>query len=45
MAKGQKRGNREDRKPKMNKPKVVAAAAPALAKGLLSPTALPKRKG
>ena len=35
MAKGQKRGNREDRKPKMNKPKVVATAAPALAKGLL----------
>jgi hypothetical protein len=43
MAKGQKRGNREIRKPKAHKP-TAAAATSVLAKGALSPISLPKKK-
>lgn len=42
MAKGQLRGSRETKKPKKIKPPV---AAPSLAKGMLAPISLPKRKG
>jgi hypothetical protein len=44
MAKGQKRGNREIRKPKANKPP-VAGATPALsAKRMLAPINILKKK-
>lgn len=42
MAKGQKRSNREVKKPKANKPPAASAGSP---KGLLAPTAVPKKKG
>lgn len=47
MAKGQKRGNRETRKPKTNKPPAPAAATSLLTRGMLTPisTLLPKKKG
>lgn len=35
MAKGQKRGNREAKKPKKIRPKTIAAAAPVLPQGKL----------
>ena len=43
MAKGQKRGNREIRKPKANKPPPAAAASP-LTKGMLFPISISKKK-
>jgi hypothetical protein len=43
MAKGQKRGNREIRKPKANKPPPAAVASP-LTKGMLSLSGIPKKK-
>jgi hypothetical protein len=42
MAKGQKRSNRELKKPKANKP--VAAAAPVAMKGSATPIIIPKKK-
>jgi hypothetical protein len=45
MAKGQKRGNREARKPKTNKPTAPVATSPLLAKGALTPIPSPKKKG
>ena len=44
MAKEQKRGNREVRKPKAAKPPVVAATSSLLTKGMLTPVGLPKKK-
>jgi hypothetical protein len=44
MAKGQKRGNREIRKPKANKPAPVAATSSVLAKGTLAPVSIGKKK-
>lgn len=44
MAKGQKRGNREIRKPKAHKPTAAAATSFVLTKGALSPISLPKKK-
>ena len=43
MAKGQKRGNREIRKPK--KKKEVATAPSVLGKGLSAPIGIPRKKG
>ena len=45
MAKGQKRGNREDRKPKAEKPKAVDQTSSILTRGVLTPAFLPKKKG
>jgi len=47
MAKGQKRGNRETRKPKTAKPAAPAAATSSLTRGTLTPvsTIVPKKKG
>jgi len=46
MAKEQKRGNRETKKPKTKKTVVVAAAATAgTVKGLAPQAALPRKKG
>ncbi len=45
MAKGQKRGNREIRKPKANKPAPVAPTASGLTKGALAPISMAKKKG
>ncbi len=47
MAKGQKRGNRETRKPKIAKPAAPAVATSLLTKGMLTPLSniLPKKKG
>lgn len=47
MAKGQKRGNRETRKPKTAKPAAPAAATSLLTRGMLTPLSnvLPKKKG
>lgn len=45
MAKGQKRGNREIRKPKADKPPAAAATSTFLTKGTLAPTSLSKKKG
>jgi hypothetical protein len=45
MAKGQKRGNREIPKPKVNKPPAAAVASSTLAKGTLSPISISKKKG
>ncbi len=42
MAKGEQRGNRETKKPKKEKPKVIAAA-PSM-KGLMQSTATKPRK-
>lgn len=47
MAKGQKRSNREFRKPKQDNPKAASVtdiATPLLSKGTLSPTSSFKRK-
>jgi hypothetical protein len=45
MAKGQMRGNREAKKPKQSKPKVIAAASPfAESKGKTQPTAAGKKR-
>jgi hypothetical protein len=44
MAKAQKRGNREIRKPKANKLPAVAAPAAVLTKGALAPVGFPKKK-
>jgi hypothetical protein len=43
MAKGQKRSNREIKKPKATK--APAAAAPVVMKGSSTPIAAPKKKG
>jgi len=45
MAKGQKRSNREIRKPKTTKQTVVEATPVVMTKGMLSPISLPKKKG
>ncbi len=45
MAKGQKRSNREIRKPKANKPAPAAAASAVFAKGALTPAGGAKKKG
>lgn len=45
MAKGQKRGNREIRKPKANKTPAAEPALALLAKGASSPIGMPKKKG
>jgi hypothetical protein len=45
MAKGQKRSNREIRKPKANKPTATAATSSVLTKGMLAPVSTPKKKG
>ena len=45
MAKGQKRGNREDRKPKADKPKASATASSGVTKAFATPVVLPKKKG
>ena len=44
MAKGQKRGNREIRKPKANKPTAAAATSSVLIKGTLTPVSIAKKK-
>jgi hypothetical protein len=44
MAKGQKRGNREVRKPKAKEPASAPTGTVALAKGLLVPTTVPNKK-
>jgi hypothetical protein len=45
MAKGQKRSNRELKKPKAKKPVAGAAATAALpARGFLTPGSVPKKK-
>ena len=43
MAKGEQRGNREAKKPKMNKPKVIAAAPSSLA-AVVAKAAATKKK-
>ena len=45
MAKGQKRNNRETRKPKAEKPTAVAAPTTLLAKAMVSSSNIVKRKG
>jgi hypothetical protein len=45
MAKSQRRGNREARKPKATKPAVAATAAPFAVKGATIASSPPKRKG
>lgn len=46
MAKGQKKSNREVRKPKAAKPAAAAATSSSLmTKGSLAPVGLPKKKG
>ncbi len=44
MAKGQKRSNREIRKPKANKPPAAGATPSLLTKGRLAPIGMPKKK-
>jgi len=44
MAKGQKRGNREIRKPKANKPAAAAATSSVLTKGTQAPVSISKKK-
>jgi hypothetical protein len=44
VAKGQKRGNREIRKPKADKPPTAVVAATLLSKGIQSLVATPKKK-
>jgi hypothetical protein len=44
MAKGQKRGNRETRKPKTKKEPPVATGANLLTRGAPTPVSLPKKK-
>jgi len=45
MAKGQKRGNREARKPKTSKQPAAQAMSTLLPKGTLVPLTVPKKKG
>jgi hypothetical protein len=45
MAKSQRRGNKEARKPKATKPQVAATASPFAARGATIPDSPPKRKG
>jgi hypothetical protein len=44
MAKGQKRGNREIRKPKVKKSPVAVATSSLSARGLLPPSSTSKKK-
>lgn len=44
MAKGQKRSNREVRKPKANKQPAAAATSSLLTKGTMAPVSMPKKK-
>jgi hypothetical protein len=44
MAKGQKRGNRETRKPKTKKEPSVPTASSQLTRGAPTPVSLPKKK-
>ncbi len=44
MAKGHKRGNREIRKPKANKPSPIAVPASLLGKRTLVPISIPNKK-
>jgi hypothetical protein len=44
MAKGQKRSNREIRKPKAKKQPAIEAPPAVLTRGMLSPISLPKKK-
>jgi hypothetical protein len=44
MAKGQKRGNRETRKPKTKKEPPVASVSNLLTRGMPTPVSLPKKK-
>jgi hypothetical protein len=44
MAKGQKRSNREIRKPKANNPPVAGATSTLSTKGMLAPISIPKKK-
>ncbi len=44
MAKGQKRSNRELKKPKAKKPVAGAVAAVLPARGFLTPGSIPKKK-
>ncbi len=45
MAKSQRRGNKEARKPKAAKPSVAALASPFAPKSASAATSPPKRKG
>ena len=46
MAKGQKRSNKEIRKPKAGASKPAVASAPSvLSRGQLTPVSMPKKKG
>jgi len=45
MAKSQRRGNKEARKPKTAKPASAAPVSPFVAKGASIPNSPPKRKG
>jgi hypothetical protein len=45
MAKGQKRSNREIRKPKAKKQLVAEATPVVMPRGMVSPISLPKKKG
>jgi hypothetical protein len=45
MAKSQRRGNKEARKPKSTKPQAAAPASPFAVKGASIPNSPPKRKG
>jgi hypothetical protein len=45
MAKEQKRGNRETRKPKSAKPAAPVASTTSLVRGALTPIVPPKKKG
>ena len=45
MAKGQKRSNREIRKPKAKKQPVAEATPAVTTRGMLSPISLPKKMG
>ncbi|MFG1464736.1 hypothetical protein V5F77_17770 [Xanthobacter sp. DSM 24535] len=45
MAKSQKRSNREVRKPKAVKVAAAPSTAGLMTKGLLTPAAMPKKKG
>jgi hypothetical protein len=44
MAKGQKRSNRETRKPKIKKGPPVATVSSSLTRGTSTPVSLPKKK-
>jgi hypothetical protein len=45
MAKSQRRGNKEARKPKTAKPANAAPVSPFVVKGASTPSSPPKRKG